>query len=65
MSLLKPERPSDSWTEVQVTKDQRAYKLFINRDQNEQQQRLQLVQRKIRDACKELYPTVAVDIPKP
>eukprot|EP00973_Karenia_brevis_P032437 4472946-Karenia_brevis.AAC.1 len=57
--ILQPERPGDNWTELWIPKDGSSYKLFVNRDASEQMQRLQLLQRKVREACKELYPTLA------
>ena len=65
LDLLRPERPDEPWTDIWVTKGSKSYKLFINRDQSEQQQRLQLIQRKLKEACGEYYPKMRVAIPKP
>eukprot|EP00973_Karenia_brevis_P021810 2999405-Karenia_brevis.AAC.1 len=63
--MLKPERPGEPWTDLFVQKGCKSFKLFINQDACEQQQRLQAIQRKIRDAFAELHPSLVVSLPKP
>ena len=48
-----------------VSKGSKLFKLFVIRDQSEQQQRLQLIQRKVKEACREMHPKIQLDIPKP
>eukprot|EP00973_Karenia_brevis_P053253 7403035-Karenia_brevis.AAC.1 len=63
--ILRPERPQDPWTELYVQKGSKSFKLFINLDASEQQQRLQAIQRKTKDAFKELHPGLSIGMPKP
>eukprot|EP00973_Karenia_brevis_P061417 8539225-Karenia_brevis.AAC.1 len=64
LKILQPERPGDRWTELWIPKDGSSYKMYVNRDASEQMQRLQLLQRKVKEACKELYPGVALVTPR-
>eukprot|EP00973_Karenia_brevis_P073300 10184589-Karenia_brevis.AAC.1 len=65
LDLLRPEKADDPWVDLFALKDGKSYKIFVNRDESEQQQRLQMLQRKVKEACKILYPTLQLATPKP